>query len=242
LAQPLPGDRFLNGVLVANTPQLCLSIAYLFNNAMFTNFFKAREWNSYGNRRQGLRVTAPQKDTAQRSAYFLSFPLKWSLPFLAFMALTHWFVSQTIFLERTNATYPGGLAVVLQIGVSPIGLICTCVASLVLCLLGLVVLFWHFHWHAPPTCGDSVVISLACHSPPAEDAHLKPVQFGVLPVDGDGTMFSCSFSSEPVGRILIGRRTRRMSERLVGKVECPMPQIISPLPTAQQKDPDIQSE
>jgi hypothetical protein len=224
LAEPLLDDRFLNGVLIANTPQLCLSLAYLFNNAMFSNFFKAREWISYGNRRQGLRVTASRKDTAQRTAYFLSFPLKWSLPFLAFMALTHWFVSQTIFVERANATYPGGLAVVLQIGVSPIGLICTCVVSLVLFLLGLVVLCWHFPWYAPPTCEDSAVISSACHSPPAEDAHLKPVQFGVLAIGGDGTTFSCSFSSEPVGRILIGRRRGGMSERLVGKVECVVPQ------------------
>jgi hypothetical protein len=243
LARPLPGDPFLSGVLIANTPQLVLSAMYLFNNAMFTNFFKMREWNSYGKRRQGLRVTAPQADTAQRRAYFLSFPLKWSLSFLAFMALTHWFVSQTIFLERTNATFPGGQSAVLQIGVSPVGLICTCVAILVLSLLGLMVVLWQTRWYIPPTCGDSVVISAACHPlSPDDDAHLKAVQFGAMPIDGDDMDFYCSFSSRRVDRIRIGRRRAVMSEWWVGKVESPLPEALLPLPAGQHEDPDVPSE
>ena len=81
--------KFLNGVLISNTPQLLLSVIYLVNNAVITNFFQVREWNSYGKRQQGLRMTTPQRGSAQRSTNFLTFPLKWSVPFLIFMALTH---------------------------------------------------------------------------------------------------------------------------------------------------------
>jgi hypothetical protein len=222
LARPLPRDTYLDGVLIANAPQLCVSFVYLCNNALLTNLFKAREWNSYGWQRRGLRVSAPQKGTVQRSTFFLTFPLKWSIPFMAFMAVAHWFVSQTVFLTRT---YPGGEAAVTQIGASPIGLLCCLVATLIFFPLGLGVTLWPQQWYAPPTSGNSMVISRACHPLSAEpEAHLNPIQFGALSMDESGRRYYCSMSSGPAASIMLrGKRVWTGYPYLVGYVEHPLP-------------------
>ena len=203
----------MSGVLRANLPQLGVSTLYLCCNAMFSNLFKIREWNSYGTRRQGLRVTSPQPGSAQRSTYFLAFPLKYSLPFLGFFAVIHWLVSQTLFLTRTFGIYPGGRLLLSRLGFSPIGLLCTILSLTLLVLLCLGSAFYRVTWRIPAACGESAIIGAACHPPPGEkDTHLKRVQWGVTNIREDG-LAECSFSCEPVQALIDGQRCLVRYER-----------------------------
>lgn len=51
---------FAEGVLLANSPQILLSICYLAYNNMFTRLQMAREWSLFSESYQGLRVTDPK--------------------------------------------------------------------------------------------------------------------------------------------------------------------------------------
>jgi hypothetical protein len=59
-------------ILVANTPQVVLSLLYLFFNGILTSMLLEREWNSLGVKRQPLRVSNPRGK--QWSSHFLSLP------------------------------------------------------------------------------------------------------------------------------------------------------------------------
>lgn len=51
---------FSAGVLLANSPQILLSICYLAYNNMFTRLQMAREWSLFSEGYRGLRVTDPK--------------------------------------------------------------------------------------------------------------------------------------------------------------------------------------
>ena len=221
-------NAFLNGVLLANIPQLGLSTIYLCCNGVFSNLFKIREWNNFGTCRQGLRVTSPEPGSAQRPTYFLAFPLRYSLPFLTYLAVTHWFVSQTLFFTRIYSIYSGGQKLISSLGFSPIGLLCTTVAISALLLLYIGSLFYAPKLHAPAACGESIIISAACHPPAGEkDPHLKPVQWGVTNIREDGAA-ECSFSSEPVQLLTEGQdcvvRYRDVAEEATSRNLTGLPQ------------------
>ncbi|KAK8049202.1 hypothetical protein PG994_010932 [Apiospora phragmitis] len=55
---------FTEGVLVANSPQLLLSICYLAYNSMINRLQMAREWSSFINGYRPLRVTDPKSVTS----------------------------------------------------------------------------------------------------------------------------------------------------------------------------------
>jgi len=59
-------------VLLANSPQVMLSVLYLFYNSILTSMLLEREWNSLGVKRQALRVSNPKGK--QLSTHFLSLP------------------------------------------------------------------------------------------------------------------------------------------------------------------------
>lgn len=85
----------LSMVLLANAPQLLISIAYFMYNALLTCMLIAVEYDDYAIERKHLRVSWPRGD--QRSTYYLSLPYRYSIPLLVASALLHWLVSQSIF-------------------------------------------------------------------------------------------------------------------------------------------------
>lgn len=92
----------VSAVLVANTPQLCLSILYFSINSILTSMSLASEWAHYGYDRatrdgsKSLRTSVPTGQ--QRSTFFLQLPYRFSIPLLTVSALVHWLISQSIFL------------------------------------------------------------------------------------------------------------------------------------------------
>ncbi|KAK7752494.1 hypothetical protein SLS62_005462 [Diatrype stigma] len=91
-----------------NSPQLILSIMYIFINAMLSTFLVQREFSRMFLQRKPLRVSEPLG--FQRASFFISLPLKYGIPLYGSSALMHWLISQSLFLARITALRPDGTA------------------------------------------------------------------------------------------------------------------------------------
>ncbi|KAK3065728.1 hypothetical protein LTR53_018099 [Teratosphaeriaceae sp. CCFEE 6253] len=91
--QGLPADA---NILIANAPQLLLSLAYLGYNNILTCMLLAREWAGFLHYPRALRVSDPRGQ--QQSTYWLQLPYPYSVPLLTTMALRHWAVGRSLFL------------------------------------------------------------------------------------------------------------------------------------------------
>lgn len=89
--------------IVANAPQLILSICYLAYNGLFTRMLSEFEWSSFSVRYASLRVT--HKKGQQRSTYRLQLPYRWSIPLLAVSILLHWLYSNCIYVGIYEGTH-----------------------------------------------------------------------------------------------------------------------------------------
>lgn len=96
----------ISNVLIANLPQLILSILYIFYNAMLSTFLVQHEFSLLYARRKPLRVSEPIG--IQRSSYFISLPLRYGIPLYLTSGLMHWLISQSLFLARITAINPDG--------------------------------------------------------------------------------------------------------------------------------------
>ncbi|KAK6225711.1 hypothetical protein QIS74_01758 [Colletotrichum tabaci] len=102
-----PGGLISN-VLLANLPQLVLSILYILYNTMLSTFLVQREFSRMHNPeyRKALRVSEPVG--IQRSSYFISLPLRYGIPLYASSGIMHWLISQSLFLARIRAVSAEG--------------------------------------------------------------------------------------------------------------------------------------
>lgn len=66
--------EIISTVLLANIPQLPVSVAYFLYNNLLTNMLLAAEYDDYAMQRKTLRVSWPRG--SQRSTYHLSLPYK----------------------------------------------------------------------------------------------------------------------------------------------------------------------
>ncbi|KAF7113944.1 hypothetical protein CNMCM5793_006127 [Aspergillus hiratsukae] len=206
-------------VLIANLPQVLISICYFWYNGTITHMLCAAEYSRYGVQRKALRVSWPRGQ--QRSTFWLTIPYRYAVPLMVLWAVLHWLVSQSLFyvniiaydLSYDQTSYP----VTSALGYSPISIILTMIVGGVL-LLGLVVLgLIPLPSLMPVAAGCSVVISAACHPPPQdEDDHpaLKPVMWGEIREEEDTTDADsresghCSFTS---GDVVMPSQDRRYS-------------------------------
>ncbi|KAF5528355.1 hypothetical protein CGCA056_v000115 [Colletotrichum aenigma] len=90
-------------VILANIPQVLMSLIYFNYHAFFTCISLADEWDRFfGGKKKGFRVsTWPQGH--QRQTYFLQLPYRYSLALAAFSGGLHWLISQSIFLIRVES-------------------------------------------------------------------------------------------------------------------------------------------
>ncbi|KAK8215845.1 hypothetical protein IWZ01DRAFT_180291 [Phyllosticta capitalensis] len=92
---PQLGQYFFS-TFVANIFQVIISFFYLVYNSLITSLLIADEWNRFIYTRKAVRVSTPR--SLQRSSYFLSLPLKYSVPLNIINTLLHWLVSQCVFV------------------------------------------------------------------------------------------------------------------------------------------------
>ncbi|OJJ98412.1 hypothetical protein ASPACDRAFT_122206 [Aspergillus aculeatus ATCC 16872] len=205
-------------VLLANTPQIILSILYFLSNSLLTCMLVAEEWDQYALHRRPLRVSWPRGQ--QQSSYYLSLRYRYSLPLMILSATLHWLLSQSIFFVNIKAydVYgdedegnssrgccysPMAMFITMWVGILALGLLVSLGAR-------------RFKSHMPLATHCSAAISAACHPPEGDDmAAGKPVMWGEIPrkaetrvtmptpeypwaaerTDGDEPYGHCSFTS-----------------------------------------------
>ncbi|KAI9369945.1 hypothetical protein BJX61DRAFT_545098 [Aspergillus egyptiacus] len=203
----------LNAVLIANTPHFVVTISYYFYNNIMTNMLAASEYDSYGIERKGLRVSWPQKNTSQRSTYWLSIPYRYSIPILMAYMTLHWAISQSLFIVQIvqygiDGELMWGSGRLLAYSPAAILLSVLLGGLMVLALLTLA-LARKFRSMMPLAGSCSVAISAACHPGSGEDAAtvaLKKVKWGETMTFPEGMMDigelegagHCSFTSMAV--------------------------------------------
>jgi hypothetical protein len=192
----------LANALLANVPQLLLSLSYFVFNGLCTAMASAREWNSFATSRKGLRVSQPSG--LQRSTYFLQLPYKYSIPLAVSSGVMHWLLSQSFFLVRQDyRNKDGSLQPDLSrsaCGMSALSLLILLVVYLVVFLCFITVTFMRLKVRIPFAASCSLVYSAACHPPGDEvDAHLQPVQWGVITQgEHEEGALHCTITSQPV--------------------------------------------
>ena len=178
----------IKNVLLANFPQVVLSLVYIQYNGLFTCMLLSREWASYASNRKGLRTSIPQG--SQRSTYWLSLPYKFSVPLLVASGLLHWLLSQSIFfaqvnvLDSTDTPATNSISTVGWSGLS-LALLVVLGGTMIATISGFG--FMRYAPGIPIVSSNSRAISAACHPLPGHYSEsMQRVQYGVLAEYGEG--------------------------------------------------------
>lgn len=204
-SQKFDGNTTARLAFIANSPQLLLSVVFLYFNNMFTSMALAYEWGRFGTRRKGLRVTKPRGH--QRETYFLQLPLKVGVPLNTLSGLLHWLASQTLFVVRMDRRNREGMlepdSSLAACGFSSSALLALLFVLIALSATTSALGLRSFAAHIPFTGSCSWVISAACHPDPDEaDPALGMVKWGSISNRGgeDGAVGHCSFSCGRVAK------------------------------------------
>ncbi|KAF2277813.1 uncharacterized protein EI97DRAFT_374085 [Westerdykella ornata] len=159
-------EGFINTVIAANVPQLFLAALWILHNSIVCPMFSAVDWDSFSFHPKTLMVASPAGK--QRGTWLLGAPLLYGGPLVILHILTHWIVSQSIFVVQAE-TYDryGGLLpddTVSNCGYSPIAIIFTLVLGLLIFAITVALGLRKFSKGGAPvvsTC--TAAISAACH-------------------------------------------------------------------------------
>jgi hypothetical protein len=194
----LHGD-LLPFIMLANTPQVVVSLFYLLFNGILTSMLGNAEWASYATKRKPLRTTTPEGE--QRSTFWLQLPYRYSVPYLITMTTLHWAMSQSLFFMRLKA-YSRGVEVREKdqtgLAISSDAFLMTVILFSIVTLVIVGLGFFKRYPPGLPLMGScSVVIAAASHKPLDEEgAELTPVRWGVVSTDVDGVGHCCFTSRE----------------------------------------------
>lgn len=181
-------NAVVSSVLVANSPQLILSILYFAVNSLLTSMVSAQEWSRFSVNRtdrhqpRALRTSKPIGQ--QRRTYFLQLPFRFAVPLIGLSALLHWLISQSIFLAViSHYDAYGRLSSAFEIATcaySPIGMVFLIIIGGCI-LLGLVGFgLIPLDRNMPLVGSCSAAISAACHVNWTWDTGSDPREFAGL--------------------------------------------------------------
>lgn len=184
-----PMTSFLNNLILANVFQVAISFFYVLYNNILTRQLVADELIGYMrvDGKKPLRVSSPIG--MQRSSYFLSLPLRYSIPLKISAALLHWLTSQTTFLIETVYFEPGSQGVRIPEydrsaqGYSLFGNVLLIVLGGVMIIALLINSLTRRFKDVPPifvsNASNSAVIRALCQRPEGDtEAHLFPIRIG----------------------------------------------------------------
>ena len=111
----LPGSTDIRGgspntfplqVVIANCPQLWLSISYLFWNNQITRIYMEGEWRSFYRNAQKPRISygKAKGEVGVRETRWLQLPYTLSFVLIVLNTVLHWLVSQTLFVVEILGT------------------------------------------------------------------------------------------------------------------------------------------
>jgi hypothetical protein len=220
-------------VIMANLPQLLMSLLYLMINGVMTSMCLADEWSQHSYQWRTLRVSSTSPSGQQRSSHFLQLPYRFALPLLAFSAFMHWIISQAIFvikLETRTATgllalanMPGELKgmpdyTITTCGFSPLAMILAAIGITALFSFVVALGMRKLKQNGMPLVGScSIAIAASCHCPPGTSPDL-PLMWGAVSSDNSGERAQnnnkkphdeaghCSFANENVSIPVPGKK------------------------------------
>jgi hypothetical protein len=156
-------------VVVANLPQLMVSLLYFNYNGAITCMILAVEWAGFSKSPRGLRVSDPS-GPHQRSTYFLQLPYRYSIPMMVSMTTLHWIISQSLFAFEINIYDMNGNQAdrgpVSACGYSIIATIFALILGGLMIISLLACALWKLPNNLPLVSNCSTAISAACHSDP----------------------------------------------------------------------------
>ena len=202
------GLSVLANVLIANTPQLVVSMVYVSYNGLWTCMLLSREFLGFAQSRHGLRVTNPE-GKYQRSTYWLSLPYRFSIPLLGISAAFHWILSQTMFLVEAQVYKPDGTLdpdrdnSISVVGWSALSLIITISLGALLMAGPLLAGFFRYESGTPIVESCSLAISAACHPFERQNEEKALLKYGV---SSEGGGEHVGLSSGRVDDLKQGRR------------------------------------
>ncbi|KAI0196913.1 hypothetical protein F4808DRAFT_299763 [Astrocystis sublimbata] len=174
---------YIGLLLIANTPQLLLSLIYFQYNAICTRLCSEAEWNSYGSIYTPLRVSQPVGQ--QTSTYRLQMPYRYGIPLIVASALLHWLLSNAIFTFITEGGYWKGVGgpllgvasqlglsdedTIVALGYSPTAMLALLISALVFIPLPALVSFRKLKNAMVLGGSNSLIISATCHCYAASD-------------------------------------------------------------------------
>ena len=200
--------KLLARVLLANTPQIVLSILYFMYNSLYTSMLAADEWSRFAQQRKALRVTSPTGK--QRSTYWLQIPWTYAIPLGIIASVLHWLVSQSIFVVRVNSYDPygqleedGGIS---GNGYSAYAMVIVIIFGSIMALVLILNGFRKLVSGIPLAGSCSLAISAACHRPHGDhDASLLPLRWGAVSHETASGPGHCCFTSFDVDEPIAGQ-------------------------------------
>ncbi|KAK4447827.1 hypothetical protein QBC34DRAFT_124747 [Podospora aff. communis PSN243] len=159
------GLTLIPAMLLANTPQLVLSMCYMVYNGLFTRMLAEFEWASFSVRAKPLRTSNGRGQ--QRSSYRLQLPYRFSIPLIVVSWLLHWLYSNAIYVSiyeghRWYAPYPHfDLSEGLQFSV--VATVVSLAVSIFIAVLPIGLAWVKLPGDMVVAGGNSMVISAACH-------------------------------------------------------------------------------
>lgn len=207
----------LRMVLVANSPQIVFSMLYFLYNRSYTAMCGMVEWTTFAIKRQSLRVSRPTG--IQRSTYWLQLPYLYSLPLLIGSGLTHWVLSQSLFLVRVSfydrygqPAVPGLSAEITPTsntitipGFSPKAILAAIIISVIMVAVLVGNEFRRYPSPMPLVVNSSFAISAACHQPENDpDAAYQRVMWGAVSHPDGDLPGHCCFTSHEVEMPIVG--------------------------------------
>lgn len=189
-----------SSILLANTPQVVLSLVYLSYNALVTGMHLAHEYSGYGLHRKSLRVTTPCGQ--QRKTYWLQLPYKYGIPLITVSAILHWLVSRSLFLLRLEIHGEDGE---IDLKVDGVGYSLPPILAVIIVgtsvMLGTIALGFCKLQHSliPVASSCSLAMAAATHRPEIDvDASVLPVKWGEVTSMGNDDVGHCCFTSQAV--------------------------------------------
>ncbi|KAK0383249.1 hypothetical protein NLU13_9162 [Sarocladium strictum] len=208
-------EGLISNVLIANLPQLVLSVLYILYNTMLSTFLVQREFSRMhlDRYRKPLRVSEPQG--IQRSSYFISLPLRYGVPLYASSGVMHWLVSRSFFLARITAMDPDNEQneddSFSTCAYSPFAIFVTMVVGIVLVGVIVGIGFRKYEGIMRMVSTNSKAISAACHvlTQDKKEGYLLPVQWGV--VSRQNGVGHCAFTTARTNSIKPPKKGMRYS-------------------------------
>ena len=176
-------NALLANTLMANAPQVVLSLVYFSCNALWTSMLAGLEWSKMALHRKSLRVSKDPQGK-QRSTYFLELLYRYSLPLIIYSSALHWLVSQAIFLvalqERPlNRDLPDGFdidssdTITYSCGWSPLATLLTLIGGTL--LMGATIAFGLRRYPSGMPLGatNSAVLAAVCRLSASEEEGME---------------------------------------------------------------------